>query len=88
LAVAAYIANGLNSQDLRMPVAEELLGLLPHALLNAATAACQHGTSKDQRKCEDEGAKLPPYTRPQPLLSPRLAPNQQWRTLAWASVPE
>ena len=41
-AVAANIADGLDSQDLRVPVAEELLRLLPDCRSIAAAAAHQH----------------------------------------------
>ena len=39
LAVASYIANGVNAQDLGVSVAEELFCLLPDGRLIAAAAA-------------------------------------------------
>jgi hypothetical protein len=39
LAVASYVSNGVDSQDLGVPVAEELLGLPPDGGLSPAAAA-------------------------------------------------
>src|SRR5215472_8453917 len=56
-AVAAHIVDGLDSQDLRMPVAEELLRLLEHLFPHSATAARRHGPDQNHRTREDEGVK-------------------------------